>query len=62
MNSKLPWFIGGFLQIEHHLLLLWAKKISKIVQSTAWNLMVPWFSAVHSHYKFLKYLGSYNTA
>ena len=74
MNSKLlSWFIGGLnFQIEHHLFPnichIHYKKISKIVQSTAQEFNVPYksyknmFSAVRSHYKFLKHLGSYNIA
>jgi linoleoyl-CoA desaturase len=74
MNSKLlSWFIGGLnFQIEHHLFPnichIHYKKISKIVQSTAQEFNVPYksyknmFSAVRSHYKFLKHLGSYKLA
>jgi linoleoyl-CoA desaturase len=72
-KSFFSWFIGGLnFQIEHHLFPnichIHYKKISKIVQSTAQEFNVPYksyknmFSAVRSHYKFLKHLGSYNMA
>lgn len=73
-KSKLfSWFVGGLnFQVEHHLFPsichIHYKKISKIVEQTAKEYMLPYHSyktfikALGEHTKMLKALGKYNPA